>query len=189
MQAWVTSNSFSYNWFMVMNEKSQRCLVYFMRERRWWSWCEKWILEENFNFSTFEKWKDKIHIDASTSRCHGYRIFMYGQKINFLHDDGRTETQKKVFRVWKENFVKKLKLNFLIKVMDSEQFRPMSRKGTAVSNSDSMSATSGRVGTASRLSAMTSYRIGTSKNIGIPQKVWIRNDWIKNHRLKPLNFY
>jgi hypothetical protein len=56
--------------------------------------------------------------------------------------------------------------------MDSDQFRPMSRKGTAVSNSDSaMSATSGRVGTASRLSAMTSYRIGTSKNIGIPQKV------------------
>lgn len=58
--------------------------------------------------------------------------------------------------------------------MDSD-FRPMSRKGTAVSNSESAMSASGRVGTASRLSAMTSYRIGTSKNIGIPQKVLIKN--------------
>lgn len=55
--------------------------------------------------------------------------------------------------------------------MDSSEFRPMSRKGTAVSNSDSAMSASGRIGTASRLSALSSYRIGTSKNIGIPQKV------------------
>lgn len=36
----------------------------------------------------------------------------------------------------------------------------------------SASSASGRVGTASRLSA-TNYRIGTARNIGIPQKVEI----------------
>ena len=36
----------------------------------------------------------------------------------------------------------------------------------------SASSASGRVGTASRLSAMTNFRIGTAKNIGIPQKVF-----------------
>ena len=52
---------------------------------------------------------------------------------------------------------------------DQFQFRPMSRKGTALN--ERVTSASGRVGTASRLSAMTSHRIGTSKNIGIPQKV------------------
>lgn len=44
--------------------------------------------------------------------------------------------------------------------------RPMSRKANELSSS----ASSGRIGTASRLSAMPN-RLGTAKNIGIPQKV------------------
>lgn len=47
--------------------------------------------------------------------------------------------------------------------------RPMSRRGTFGGNEMSP-ASSGRIGTASRLSAMPS-RLGTAKNIGIPQKV------------------
>lgn len=51
--------------------------------------------------------------------------------------------------------------------------RPMSRRGAQGGNEMS-SASSGRIGTASRLSAMPS-RLGTAKNIGIPQKVIKRN--------------
>lgn len=40
------------------------------------------------------------------------------------------------------------------------------------SSSAKLESASGRIGTASRLSAMTNYRIGTAKNIGIPQKVF-----------------
>ncbi|CRK99903.1 CLUMA_CG013206, isoform A [Clunio marinus] len=47
--------------------------------------------------------------------------------------------------------------------------RPMSRRGPSTEMS---SASSGRIGTASKLSALSGYgtRIGTAKNIGIPQK-------------------
>lgn len=49
--------------------------------------------------------------------------------------------------------------------------RPMSKRGGgAFALSESSSASSVRVGTASRLSAMPN-RLGTSKNFGFPQKV------------------
>lgn len=53
--------------------------------------------------------------------------------------------------------------------------RPMSRRGggTAFGSNEISSASSGRIGTASKLSAMSNHpRLGTAKNIGIPQKVY-----------------
>lgn len=57
--------------------------------------------------------------------------------------------------------------------------RPMSRKANELSSS----ASSGRIGTASRLSAMPN-RLGTTtvtKNIGIPQKVIKATDEMNCH--------
>lgn len=48
--------------------------------------------------------------------------------------------------------------------------RPMSRAVGGQGGNEMSSASSGRIGTASRLSAMPT-RLGTAKNIGIPQKV------------------
>lgn len=51
--------------------------------------------------------------------------------------------------------------------------RPMSRRGATLGSNEMSSASSIRIGTASKLSAMSNHasRLGTAKNIGIPQKV------------------
>lgn len=65
-------------------------------------------------------------------------------------------------------------LNYLVKMDLSRP--PSSRRGGYGANEMS-SASSGRIGTASRLSSINVMpnRLGTAKNIGIPQKVTKRN--------------
>lgn len=68
----------------------------------------------------------------------------------------------------------KIFIKFLVEMESSRppSSRPMSRRGAFGANEMS-SASSGRIGTASRLSSLSAMpnRLGTAKNIGIPQKV------------------